>query len=300
MTELSPARASDPHRNRDTTISKNFFIHYDFASDLLQRLNHLVSHPDVIRSNLVVVGDSGNGKSTLMECFRQANMSTSDPHASADVIPVLYVLLPPKPTLAGLASRILDALGQTRKPSTPERQLVESATKLLRVVGTRVLIIDEAQNISKASPLEKDVLVNFVKTIGETSDLSLVLVGMPSLLALIGRDRQLSRRFDIAAVPSWSCDRRGEDLLFGLEPLLELDQPSNLADDPRLAEWIYAEAEGTIGDVIEILRQATAYAIRSGEEQITPKVLKSIGWTRASLRLDKAAKIMNVSRKTYS
>lgn len=285
MKQVSDAAPDLTDEQRIKAIKAKLFIQHDFVELALKRMKRLANLEEYEeRENLIITGDSGAGKSTIAERFRDTFPCLCEPDSDANVVPVVYVSLPARPTLAGLCSEILDVLMEPRKESTPERQLVQSVLKLLRTVGTRVLIIDEMQDMHRARPTEKEVLRNFIKSVGAKCNLSLVLVGMPDLLSVVSASRQLSRRFDILASPPWKYDERGSNLLYHLEPMLLLKHPSNLADDRKMGEWIFDRSEGTLGDTLKILRLAAEHAIKTGEERITMKTLSAIDFTRFTKR----------------
>ncbi|MDH3997422.1 MAG: hypothetical protein OET90_01160 [Desulfuromonadales bacterium] len=66
-------------------------------------------------------------------------------------------------------------------------------------------------------------------------------------------------------------------MLASLEQTLPLKKASNLSQK-ALTVKIAEMSEGILGEVVDILEEATIEAIDTGEEQIAIKLLDSLGW----------------------
>ena len=70
-------------------------------------------------------------------------------------------------------------------------------------------------------------------------------------------------------------------MLASLEMTLPLKKASNLSK-PALRDKIIVMSEGLLGQMIDLLEDATIEAILTGEELITPALLDSLGWVTAT------------------
>jgi hypothetical protein len=93
---------------------------------------------------LAIVGESGTGKTSLLECFELKH----EPIRRNDgmEVPVLRATVPSGPTVKSLAGKLLEALGAP----DPERGTENEKSRRLRVLmknsGTRMVMIDEFQH----------------------------------------------------------------------------------------------------------------------------------------------------------
>ena len=80
-------------------------------------------------------------------------------------------------------------------------------------------------------------------------------------------------------MPLWTTSPEGlgdyRSLLKTFESWLPLRQPSNLSS-PVMAQKLNELSTGLLGELSELLTTAGLYAIKSGEERITPALLDEI------------------------
>ena len=67
--------------------------------------------------------------------------------------------------------------------------------------------------------------------------------------------------------------------LASYELLLPLAEHSDLASR-KMAPLLYGMAGETVGGTVKLLKEASAHAVETGVERITPAVLDDLGWTR--------------------
>lgn len=84
-------------------------------------------------------------------------------------------------------------------------------------------------------------------------------------------------------LPKWSAGQSMGNLLATLETRMPLKLPSELPSVPMMTE-IDSRAEGTLGDICDLVRTAGVDAIRKKTEQITLKQLQALDWTPPSKR----------------
>lgn len=98
-----------------------------------------------------------------------------------------------------------------------------------------------------------------------------------------------TNRFEPLTVPRWENDEELGRLLATFESCMPLRKPSYL-DGEELAAKLHYLSEGLLGELATLVRRASIAAIRTGQEQITTKLLDSIRWVRPSDRHIEAGK----------
>ena len=131
---------------------------------------------------MLLSGDSGSGKSALINHYRKITYATQ-PTGSND-IPVLVVRIPEIPELEKLLAHMLSELGHFgadyRLGRSKELGLTKALFKALRYKKTELIIINEVQElIEYKTPKECTAISNRLKYISEESGVPLVFVGMP-------------------------------------------------------------------------------------------------------------------------
>src|SRR5881296_1625935 len=142
------------------------------------------------RGFLVLTGEVGTGKTTLLQAFLQRL------NGRAAVAYVFDSTLP----FEGLLEYVLEELGVPTPASSPAQRLLALQRFLLdrrRAGQSTVLILDEAQNLEAATLEQIRLLSNF-----ETSSeklLQILLVGQPELRSKLERPelRQLQQRIEL-------------------------------------------------------------------------------------------------------
>jgi hypothetical protein len=153
--------------------------------------------------NLVIIGQTSNGKTMIVEKFRRDHPSGLSVDGEHEVIPVVLVQMPSEPDLKRFYAAILRAV---QAPPRPPRELlarVEDFTlRLLQRIGVRVLIIDEVHNLLGGSSAQQRAFLNVLRSLGNTLCIPLVCVGTREAYLAIRSDEQLENRFEPFPYPA--------------------------------------------------------------------------------------------------
>lgn len=273
---------SDPERI--AYIRSPRWIGYPRAQETIDRLENLLTHPKSHRMpNLLIIGDTNNGKTMLVQRFCNRHKPEDNPDGDAAVVPVLYVQAPPIPDESRFYNAILELLFAPYKPGDRADRKQFQAIKLLRTVGLKMLVIDEIHHILAGTMSKQKAFLNVIKYLGNELEVPIVGVGTRDAFRAIQTDLQLSNRFDHALLPRWDNDDEYLRLLVTFERAIPLRQPSNLVDG-ALADKIYSMSEGYIGEISRLLETAAVDAVETGAERIDKKRLDWIGWVAPSER----------------
>ncbi len=255
------------------------WIEYRAGSKLLELLQSLLLKPPRPRmQNLMIVGASNSGKTTLIDRFRT---TTGQPYISDDgvsVRPVIYAEIH-KPNESELYSAILEGFWAPHNPAAPLPKLRHQAMHLIRSARARMLIVDEIHTILNGSSGKKIDLMNELKMLANKLQIPLVLVGTRLAAQLVDLDPQYSSRFEVISLPNWAVDADFQRFLKTFESVLPLKRPSKLYS-PDLATLIHAISDGVTGNVEYLLQECAKEAIQSGAEVIDRALLERNKWMR--------------------
>lgn len=266
-----------PDERRIATIDRDRWIGYGRAQDAIGELERILrserrQRPD----NLLIVGASNNGKTAIARRFVARMLPPEDPGAQISRIPVTMIQAPNGPRIPQLLSAIRAALGQPagRRESTAQLRLETYRTML--AVGLRLLLIDDLHDIRGSGVTS--MLVE-LREIGSVVGVSLGCFATREIAYVLRQDEQFANRLELMTLPRWRIE--DDDywrLLHTFGRRLPLRAPSNLTD-PDLAAHILARADGLIGAVTRLLRQAAVEAVRTGHERIDRAMLDRISTT---------------------
>ena len=266
LTEKAAAYLLRDDAERINYIRSPKWIGYDGANAILERLESLLVHPKSHRMpNLLVVGDTNNGKTMLLKRFCKRHPAYDNKEGEVANVPVLFVQAPPVPDEGRFYNAILELLFAPYKPSDRVDRKQYQALKLMRAVGLRMLVIDEIHHILAGNLTRQKIFLNVIKFLGNELEIPIVGVGTRDAFRAVQTDLQLSNRFERAVLPRWKNDDDYIRLLMTFERMIPLRNPSRL-DDPSLADRIYAMSEGYLGEISDLLKDAAAHAVQSVEK----------------------------------
>lgn len=274
---------------RIAALDKVFWIGYTRAINIRQELETLLQHPRMHRMpNMALIGETNNGKTMLLNNFYRKYKVEPTPTNSKSTLPVLMIQMPPKPDENRLYDALLSRLFADESPREPITSKLNRLKILLDRIETKIIVIDEFQHNLAASLKNQRVLLNAIKYMNNEFRISFVASGTMETLNALQADPQISNRFDPKFLPKWNNDDDFKRLLASIEIRLGLKNESNLAED-KMSNLVLSISEGTIGEIHSLLKKLAKFAITSGTEQITPKmldakILDQIGWRSPSSR----------------
>ncbi|AKU23497.1 transposase [Massilia sp. NR 4-1] len=163
----------------------------EHLTSLKQRVDDAIAGfaPKIVR----VPGPSGVGKSSLI-----ARLSRDYPERRNDGrrnVPVLVVEVPQSATAKLLPKSVLRALGIQVPGSMTAGAMFDLMVAQLRLAGTRVVIFDEISHlVDEGSRVPPRAASDWLKTLADTLDMTLILFGIPRLERLFSANEQLRRR----------------------------------------------------------------------------------------------------------
>jgi AAA+ superfamily predicted ATPase len=265
-------------------INTENWIGYTRASQILDKMEYLLAFPRRHRMpNLLIVGDTNNGKTMIVRRFHEKHKAYDNEEADAITLPVFAIQAPAVPDEGRLYDEMLVKLNAPFKFSEKPTKKFFQVIHILEQTNTRMLVIDEIHNIIAGNLSRQRAFLNVLKNLCNELEVSLVGVGTEDAFNAINTDPQLANRFEPMILPRWRMDEEYLRLLASFERILPLSVPSGLKQD-SLAKQILIMSEGIIGEISSVLSRAAIAAIENNQEHITLKVLKSISWDQPSER----------------
>jgi hypothetical protein len=278
-----------PPELRIRRLHERTWIGYGRAIAIRNALEQLLIHPKTHRMpNLAIIGETNNGKTMLLENFLRRHAPNPDPTIDRVTLPVLMVQTPPDPDEVRLYSALLERLQASGAAREPADAKLRRLQLILRELQTKMIMLDEFQHALAGGPVRQRKFLNALKYVGNELQIPIVVSGIPDGLNALQSDPQIANRFEPMFLPKWKKGDEFLRLLASIEKVIALKHPSGLANE-SMAVRILEESEGTIGEVMRLIRLLAEQAIRKGTETITLDALKAenlqkIGWRRPSSR----------------
>ncbi len=273
LTAAAAEFLSRPNELRIRAILAERWIQYPRAGEVLQVLNRLLDHPRTTRMpSIAIYGDSGMGKTMIMEKFRRDHPPEFDPGANVERTRVLALQMAGKPGERRLYAQIIAALGAPLNPRATVVELEQVTLRLMRAVDVHILLLDEIHNILAGTFREQRIVFNTLRYLSNELKISLVCFGVAEAREAISGDVQLARRFDEYPLPRWSAEESFEQLILAIIRNLPLRQPTVLS--ARAVRRILQVTGGITARVFRLLNELAIEAIESGAERITDEAVE--------------------------
>jgi len=177
-----------------------------------QSLRHLViEHPEFTRTireiarlherwvasqvagALLIVGQSGAGKSTVLDYYLQRFPRRREPRRT--VIPVLKVLTPEAPTVKSMSEAVLVALGDSAAARGSAAVKTNRIALFLRECKVELILFDEFHHFCDSRAPERRRVTDWLKNLINECGKPVVLLGLPRAISALYSNEQLRRRF---------------------------------------------------------------------------------------------------------
>ncbi len=254
------------------------FPPYVAAFNEMESILHMYRETGIAQ-NLLVIGETGTGKTTLCNAVlkKYPRISLRD----ADVIPVLYVPTPTPATLDSLADAILSSLGD---PGAGVGKLPEKSrriAKLLRALKVEMIIFDEAQHMQERGQQYTQYMAgDWLKQQLDATGIPTVFMGLPQFEKLLQANPQLRRRFSRRRNLQLGQDKDSNIHTECLQMFISLGTtlPLRLSNGPyswdELGVRIYHACDGRVGYLKKLLVGALRLAMEQTLTELAPPTLE--------------------------
>ncbi|MFT9849400.1 TniB family NTP-binding protein [Aneurinibacillus sp. REN35] len=234
---------------------------------------HALSKESVITDQLCILGPTGAGKTTLVDEY-VANFPRQV-QKERTVIPVLNVKVPPRARFPKvLASKILRTMGDPLFDSGTEENMTHRIQNFVKACRIEIIILDEFQHlIDRDTDHVLATASDWLKTFIEEINIPVVLCELPESERIFKHNEQLDGRYpNRAFLHPFSFSTTEEKLAFrkflkAIDHELPFSKLSNLAD-PDVAGKLYYFSFGVPRYVMDLLKQATKFALKKGQDHV--------------------------------
>ena len=266
------------NEDRINYIRKERWIGYSTAKAIVNQLEDLLNYPKRSRMpNLLLIGDTNNGKTTIAKYFASKFPSFIEAPEKSIVCPVLYVQVPPIADEARFYAAIIQRYAAPYRTSDRVEKKMNQALTLMQKTQVKMLMIDEFHHILAGNSNKQRVMLNVIKYIGNELMIPVVGIGTKDAFVAIQSDPQLSNRFDHAYLGRWLYDKEFIGLMASLEYIIPLKNSSNLREE-NTAKKILALTGGAFGEIYRLLTELAVYGVVSGYEVISLDNISKINW----------------------
>lgn len=270
-------------------INEDKWIGYPRAQQIIERLEDFISYPQVERMpNLLIVGDSNNGKTQILRRFANRYPLIIDEETYTNIQPIVFISAPAKPDENAFLIRLLEEMVIPYAKNDSLEVKRQMAIRAMQSRKTRMLIIDEIQHIIAGSYNAQKGFLNSIKDLSNTLKIPIVGAGIEDAFHAIQVDPQLANRFQVEVLERWKFDKKESRMEFAklvasIEARLPFPEPSFLYKKP-FVEQLYYLSDGLIGEVVIIMKQLATYAIKHNLSCIDDSVFGELNLIPASKR----------------
>jgi len=205
---------------------------------------------------LLIVGQSGAGKSTVLDYYLQKFPPRREPRRT--VTPVLKVLTPEAPTVRSLTEAVLVALGDPAASRGSAAVKTNRIALFLRECRVEIILFDEFHHFCDSRVTERCRVTDWLKNLINDCGKPVVLFGLPRAISALYSNEQLRRRFSSPYyLKEFSLGTEEEQALFrallkGFQERCDLEWMLDLAD-PDVAMRFHFATNGLVDYVAKIL-----------------------------------------------
>ena len=242
------------------------------ADRVLSYLHDALEQPRRDRmENVLLVGESGMGKTMLIRKFERQTTPAFDDATGIQQRPVVVMLMPYQPTEPQFFDQLLLALRAPSPRSLARTYPIrEPIIRLLGELGTRVVVIDELNSVLAGTARQQRIFLQLLRFLSNELRLAFVGVGVTEARHALLSDDQLRSRFSDIELTPWSAGEELREFVTRLTWSLPLRLPSPV-DSPRLRKLLVDRTGGITLGICKAFERAAIAAIRSGRERIDLK-----------------------------
>jgi type II secretory pathway predicted ATPase ExeA len=257
-----------PDDKRIEWIRTERWVAFPKAASVIQRLETLLGYPRRPRMPcLLLYGRSGMGKSMAIAKFHRAHPPVFNEIEGSTTMPVVVFQMPKEPLEEDFYDQLLRAVGVPFRLTITKREAARTSLRLLQDLKTRVLIIDEMNNMLAGTSRQQRLFLNLIRFVTNELALPIVCAGTPEAHRALLFDAHLADRFDAMELTPWRNDETFAMLLRSLASTRPLRAPSDL-ENPAVRKRIMQLSEGITGRIFRLIEEAAVMAVKSGRECI--------------------------------
>lgn len=240
-------------------------------------------HEGAAATCMMIIGDTGVGKSTLVREYANANQATrlETEDGFSTHTPVLLVSLKGQSQSLGAAQTILKKLLRVQSTAGRLSNITDRIETQMQRQGVELLILDEFQHLAEAGAEKtRSQTADWIKGLAKETRVPIVLVGVPSLAEVIAANTQLASITPLRrALGDFNYNtpkgrKSLEAFLSEMDSLFPFNEKAGF-DKPWFAEKLYQASGGNPRFLCRLLIWGAKAAINEGAKHIAPRHLES-------------------------
>lgn len=259
----------------DTKIAAVFadkFILHPQAKNILSVLKRTLAKPESERpSGFVIIGPSSSGKTGIVnKLYRDLGGDPANRVGASDRMPILVVEMPPRATEPRVVLAMARALRLPVVTESQSRKVTDIILRKLKERHVRMVVFLEFDHVEPISAQERSVVFHLIKNI-TNEGISIVGAGTQKCVELILEDEQITSRLRPLYLHGFPKDQTFVDFVATLESFYPFPEPSYISRDHL--DFVFKRTQGVAGEVVALLNEAAAWALRNGRNTIDREAL---------------------------
>lgn len=261
------------------TSVRRAFVNFPHVKAIVAALDRLLTYRRERAEplHLLIVGESGVGKSTLLKHYVAAHPRIE--HEEYTEIPVLFASLDEAPTPKTLSGKLLLSMGSPfwNKGTAEERR--DQLLRLLDACKVQLVILDEANHlVDRGGEKTLHTSADWIKNVADASGIPFVLAGIPRTKRLLDTNDQLRGRFrEVISVERFSVADSAEEIRFrsvlkSFQRLLSGIDSIDLSSREIARAFAFA-TDGRLREIRSLLVRSVELALASTTSKLTMAVL---------------------------
>lgn len=261
-------RAMCADNERIAWIRMDRWLGFPKAENVRTTLDTMLRYPPRTRMPcLLIYGQTGMGKSRIVERFEAGNPRGFNDTTETATIPVVAVQLPPQPTDGEFYGEVLEKLGAGFAGRGDVQRARQLTRRIMWQVGARMLILDEINHMLACTPRQQRVFLNTLRYLANDLQIPIVCTGNHEARAALLTDAALAERFDAVELVRWQNDEPFRLLMVTFAAILPLRKRSQLEEE-RCRTAILDLSDGNTGRIFRLVETLAVRAIENGAERI--------------------------------
>jgi len=286
LSHLPPAtrqQAFQDTASRIRLVQTARWVAFARAQTAIEELERRFNYPSCARMPcMLLYGDSGMGKTMAAEKIAREHPSWLDERQGVTMHPVLLVQMPPSPDERRFYARVLEILGAPYTSYERIDALEGRALYLLRLIGTKLLVIDEVHHLLAGGYRLQRRSLNLLKFLANELRISVIAIGTSDAFHALQTDVQVASRFEPLFIPRWTETEAFRAFVIAYGRLLPLRKPSGFGE-PAVIRLLLKLSGGVTGRVTGLLGRAAEIAISESTEHIDASLIERVGRHQATI-----------------
>jgi len=271
-------------------LLKSTYIEHTNIQRTIECIERCMKRSNVYQEpdNALIIGQSGTGKTTTSKIIesRYSRKIITENNCEKTIVPVINASIPSEATIKGVATMLLDALGDPAPSKGTSLDLTLRLGKMITMCKTQVIILDELQHLIKEDKYKRNLqITDWIKSLINRYKVPVIITGTPKCLSLIDSDKQISRRYSrrilLSNLEYGSTEQKG-DFRYFIESLTEVFiRDIHFKSFPNFntnhySLIIYAITGGNPSDIVTLFKEASENAIVNNKTEVTLSDFQSI------------------------